>query len=137
MRKVLFAALVPGNDGSQRVRVQLGRGIRLGQLPIQTYWHGVAEAAERRSGCYAARAIVGVNHLVDALGAGRDPLCCGSGGLGVAPQDGARLICAGGQPDRKGRCTAPLANYGSPGQFIGWSNPPQDFPPRQMRSRRL
>ena len=73
MRKVLLAALVPGNGGRHRVRVQLGRGVRLGQLPIQTYWQSVAEAAERRGGCFAARAIVGVGQLVDALVAGRDP----------------------------------------------------------------
>jgi hypothetical protein len=57
---------------NERVRVQLGRGVRLDQLPPQIERQGVAEAAHRRSNCDVARSGVGVGHLVDALGAGRD-----------------------------------------------------------------
>ena len=73
VRKVLFAALVPGNGERQRICVQLGRGVHSGQRPIKNDRKGVAEDAERRNGCYVARAIEGISHLVDALGAGRDP----------------------------------------------------------------
>ncbi len=73
MREFLFGALVPGNGGRQHVRVRLGRGVRLDQLPIQTDLQGVAEAGDGRSNCDAARSAVGVGHQVDAPGAGRDP----------------------------------------------------------------
>ena len=98
---------------------------------------GVAEAKERRSNCDVAIYVVGVRHLVDAHGAGRDPFRIGRGGLGVAPQDRADLIYAGGRPRRKGHYPAILANYGRPGLFLRRSKSPPYPTSGQMSSRRL
>jgi hypothetical protein len=65
--------MVPGHSGRKCVCFRLRRGIRLGQLPLQIVGQGVAEAKERRNNCDVASSVVGVGHVVDAPGAGRDP----------------------------------------------------------------
>ena len=64
VREVLFPSLVPGDGGSKRLRVLLGRGASVGELPLQASRPSVAEAETRRCYGHGARAVVGVLHVV-------------------------------------------------------------------------
>ena len=64
VREVVLTALVPGDGGSERVRLLLGRGTSVGELPLQASRPSVAEAETRRCHGHCARAVVGVLHVV-------------------------------------------------------------------------
>jgi hypothetical protein len=76
---------------------------------------GVAGNGARHGHFDAARFVVGVGHMVDALGAGRDTFRRGSRGLGLAPHDGAFFIrAAGDRVMRQIRRPARVVNYCRP-----------------------
>ena len=65
VRMDLLAALVPGNGGSKRVCLLLGRGARVGDLmPLQASGPSLAEVETRRSHGHCACAVVGIRHVV-------------------------------------------------------------------------
>jgi len=65
VREVLLVALVPGDSGSTRVCLLMGRRASVGELmPLHAYGPGLAEAYGRRSYGHYACAFVGVRNVV-------------------------------------------------------------------------